>query len=375
MLGDLLKKVSLVTALCFVSVATWILPLWAADTSEARFTYVSLTAEQLQDDLDSSSLRQAIEQSRLYYKGRPGQQMLPVCDGQVTVADMDDAMAQLLLCLQERGGDGLAGYLLENFDFCQAGPMLVTGYYEPLLQGSLQPTPMFTSPIYGVPTGALRQASRRQIEEEGLLQGQEVVYLSNALDAFFVHVQGSALVKLPDGSVRRLHYAADNGRAYSSIGKILIEQGKMARDDVSLATIKAYLAEHPWEVTPLLQQNERYIFFSLSLPLPPLSLSGPPGAVGQSLVAGRSVALDAKQYASGGLGWLQSSLPAGGEPRGLTRLVANHDRGSAIKGARRLDLFVGQGDGAGKVAGEMNETGRFFFMVPKRKVVIRPLRK
>lgn len=340
--------------------------VWGHCDKGVSFQRVMLTEQELQDDLDGASLLLALSKSHAYFQGLSGLRELTIAGEKITLAKLERSLADLARYLENGGMKGLAGYLYRHFDFYQTKKtMLVTGYYEPVLAGRLQPTATFHYPLYRVPPKNKQGLSRQEIVQHKGLAGYELVYLASPVDSFFVHVQGSALIVLADGSRRRLHYAADNGWPYRSIGKMLIDQGKISKGEMSLLAIKQYLLSHPLEQQQIFNYNQRYIFFSLSMPLPAASAGGPPGALGQNLVAGRSVALDSGCYPPGGLGLLRCSLPSSAGQKKIQRLVLSHDRGAAIKGQNRLDFFVGQGEIAQRLAGPMQEKGEFFILLPK----------
>ena len=261
-----------------------------------------------------------------------------------------------------------------------AQPLLVTGYYQPLFAGSLVRKPPFIHPLYGIPPDlALRHRtgggkaepgrltngqflpywSRAEIENQDRAQGCELVYLADPLDAFLVHVQGSALIRLRDGSIRAIHYAMKNGHPYRSIGRYLVKSGKIPAGNVNLDTIRGYLASHPGETRAILQHNPSFIFFRWQ------NRRDAVGSLGRPLTAGRSVAADRAWMPAGGLGFLETTLPAAGDQaaRPLRRFVLVQDAGSAIRGPTRLDLFVGAGRAAGEMAGRMKQPGRILFLL------------
>lgn len=267
-----------------------------------------------------------------------------------------------------------------------AKEMLVTGYYEPIFNGSLTRTERYRFPLYGVPDSLVQQQdpakvgrvdesgslvpywTRAEIESADLLQGGELAYLQNRLDAYLLQVQGSGRIRLPDGQVRSLHYAASNGHQYNSLGKLLVDQGVMPRSAVSIESIRAYFDDHPESLEPMLFHNPRYIFFDWG------DDRGPRGSIGQVLTAQRSIALDHDIFPTGAIGYLVSRHPVLDEDGAINhwkvfgRFVLPQDSGAAIKGAGRVDLFMGSDYYAEKAAGHMNETGSLFFLLPASPV-------
>jgi membrane-bound lytic murein transglycosylase A len=273
----------------------------------------------------------------------------------------------------------------ENSSNC----MLLTGYYEPILEGSLEPGGEYRYPLYRRPDDLVdwptdgvsprRMArieegrevpyySRREIDTEGALQGRELelLWLRDPWERFVLHIQGSGVIRLPDGNTLRVGYAASNGRPYRPIGRYLIDQGFLDEEDLSMERIREFIQNNPGRAQEIFQYNERYIFFRL---MP--DSQGPQGALGVPLTPGRSIATDLTIFPPGALAYLVSRQPELDEAgrvlgwKPLRRFVLNQDTGSAIKGPGRVDLFFGSGDRAGRAAGEMREEGRIYFLLAK----------
>ena len=246
---------------------------------------------------------------------------------------------------------------------------LFTGYFEPQYAGSITRTLTYHVPLYRKP-GDFRQPyfNRRQIEQ-GALDGRglELVFLSSLVDAFFIHVQGSARILLPDGKVVRVGFAAKSGHPYTAIGRTLIERGALRREDVTMQTIRAWLEQNPAEAQDVMWQNESFIFFRKSRSFDPEL--GPVGAQNVNLVALRSLAVDRDLYSYGLPMWLDTTLPVGdgGEVQRMRSLMMAQDTGSAIKGAIRVDVFVGSGDAAGEIAGRMKQNGDLIVFLPRHE--------
>ncbi len=269
----------------------------------------------------------------------------------------------------------------------ERGQMLVTGYFEPLYPASLVKQAPYLYPIYRkpdslvsrrnqhsgeresgrlAPDGTLRPYwTRREVEAGDLLHGHELAYLRDPLDAYLLQVQGSGRLRLPDGSLRAVHFAASNGREYNSLGKLFVDRGIMDRQQVSIPAIRAYFAKHPGEMTDMLHHNPRLVFFAWGDTL------GPRGSLGVPLTPGRSVAIDHRVLPTGMIGYLVTMRPVLDEKGAIShwrpfgRFVVPQDSGSAITGPGRVDLFWG-GDGyAETAAGHMNHRGTLFFLVKK----------
>jgi membrane-bound lytic murein transglycosylase A len=264
---------------------------------------------------------------------------------------------------------------------------LITGYYEPVLNGSFTRSDRYRYPLYrrpdnlvtvdlaslypelrGKPLRGRLQGnrlvpyfSRAEIGDgkKNPLAGNELLWVEDPVEAFVVQVQGSGRVRLPDGSQVAIGYADQNGYPYRSLGSRLIELGAMKREDVTLTRIRDWLTAHPEETESLLNSNPSYIFFTLR----DASLDGPLGALGVALTPERSVAVDPAFIPLGVPVWLDTTYPDG---RALQHLAMAQDTGGAIKGAVRADLFLGQGGDAGRLAGEMKQAGRLYVLLPRQ---------
>ncbi len=262
---------------------------------------------------------------------------------------------------------------------------LITGYYEPLLHGSLEPDDRHQFALYQRPDSLLivdldelypdlkGKRVRGRIEgnkvvpfynrteidgSEAPLKGQELLWVDDLAEAFFLQVQGSGRVELPDGRIVGVGYADQNGHAYRSIGKVLIDRQEIAREDVSLFSINDWLTNHPDQATELLNQNPSYVFFSLREDVD----QGPIGSLNTPLTPMRSIAVDRDMIPLGSLIWLDTTSPVSGKP--LQHLVFAQDTGGAIKGELRADLFWGTGDQAEQGAGTMKQRGAFYRLKP-----------
>lgn len=269
---------------------------------------------------------------------------------------------------------------------------LFTGYFEPEYRGSRMPGPEFPVPVYRRPADLIAfdaeteaqtglrygrlvagvpapYASRREIEEGALAgQGLEIAWLASPVDAFFMHVQGSARLRLPDGGLMRLAYAGKSGLAYTSIGRLLAERGILAREAVTMDAIREWMAANPAAATDLMRENESYVFFrEVEIGDPVL---GPPGAQLVGLVPEASLAVDRRYWTYGTPVWLDTVVPAGSgeEARPFRRLTIAQDTGSAIRGAVRGDIFFGSGDEAGRLAGRMRAPGTMVVLLPRAVV-------
>jgi len=289
------------------------------------------------------------------------------------------------LCPQLPSDEGLAHWLSDRFD---AWPLagtddqregLLTGYYEPIVHGTrtrvrATQVPLLARPadLVALPDGTRQRVrdgrtagpypSRANIENDGLPGAKALLWLDDPIEAFFLHVQGSGRVRLPDGSIVRVGFADHNGHAYRAIGRVLIERGALAPDAVDAAAIRAWLRAHPGQAREVMHANPRYVFFR-ELPSTTMDAAGPPGSLGVALTPMRSVATDPAFVAPGALLFVDGSHPGSGAP--LRRVVVSQDRGAAIVGAVRADLFWGAGDEAGRLAGLARQPMRMWLLLPR----------
>jgi membrane-bound lytic murein transglycosylase A len=253
------------------------------------------------------------------------------------------------------------------------GTVGFTGYFEPYFAASPVPTAEFRYPLYRRPadldTWPTPHPTRLDLEgadglqgSQGPLQGLELVWLSSRLEAFLVQVQGSAKLGLPDGRVMAVGYAGRTDYPYTSIGRALVEDGKIAAEDLSLPNLLAYFEAHPDELDTYIPQNERFIFFRQTD-------GGPPtGSLSVPVTAGHSIATDKTLMPPGAMAIIQAPLPqrtpsGDWDSQPTTRLVLDQDTGGAIIGPGRVDLFVGSGPEAGELAGRINTPGHLYYLL------------
>jgi len=255
-------------------------------------------------------------------------------------------------------------FLLRRFRPLRTGNGLLTGYYEPELRGALRRHGPFRTPLRAlppVPTDGL--LPERAAIENGALDGLglELVWVDDPVDAFFLQVQGSGRIRLAEGGVLRLGFAGRNGHPYRSIGRLLIERGAIAREAMSMQTLRAWLAAAPpAERIAVLQHNPSYVFFRVVEGLAPED--GPIGSLGVPLTPGRSLAVDPAFIPLGVPVWIVTRDPVDGTP--LRRLVVAQDTGTAIRGPTRADLFWGWGKAAEARAGLMQEPAGLTLLLP-----------
>lgn len=242
----------------------------------------------------------------------------------------------------------------------------LTAYYEPEFAASLVPTRELTAPLLTLTEspGSGPLPDRAAIESGALAQWTWPIAFLDPVDAFMVHVQGSARLRLPEGGVLRVAYAGRNGQPYTSVARVLAERLDVAPAAMDANRTVAWLKANPLDAPALMRANRSYIFFE---PAPALAeREGPIGAAGVPLTAGRSVAIDHAAWSYGLPIWLEGTLPqqdGGSVP--LARLTVAQDTGAAIRGAARADLFLGTGPAAGGQAGIVRERVRFVVLRPK----------
>ncbi|MBR0671038.1 murein transglycosylase A [Neoroseomonas soli] len=279
-------------------------------------------------------------------------------------------------------------FLEQHFEPFAAGTGIMTGYYEPILRGSTTPDETFRTPLLARPPELVEQPVNgnplrrrygmmvdgriepffdRAAIDTGVLAGRglELVWVDDAADAFFLHIQGSGRVVLPGGEVLRMGFAGHNGRAYVSIGRLLIERGEVPREQMSMQAIRAWLASAGQDrASELLRGNPSYVFFRR---VEGLTLDqGPIGALGVPLTPQRSVAVDRAFIPLGTPMFVTVRDPAArrdAPPSG--RLVVAQDTGGAIRGPARTDYFWGWGPEAGDRAGRMRDESEVFVLLPR----------
>lgn len=269
------------------------------------------------------------------------------------------------------------------------GDGLITGYYEPLLKGSRKPSKRYRYPLYTTPDELLivdlgevypelkslrlrgrlegRRVvpyySRSEIEKDvgngaPRLQGHELLWVEDAVELFFLQIQGSGRVEMEDGEIVRVGYQEQNGHPYKSIGKLLVERGELSLDKASMQGIKEWGRRNPGRLNELLYQNPSYVFFQER----PTDSLGPMGALGVPLTAGRSLAIDPRAIPQGTPVFLSTTWP--NSSKQLHRLMMAQDTGGAIKGGVRADFFWGFGEEAANQAGKMKQIGKMWVLMP-----------
>ncbi len=385
------------TKLLFILGAAFFIALAIASCGK-RPALIPLSIQQVPDLTDYGNrveLIHAVNRHLDYLHALPSGQKISIGRCTYPLSWMIESTKLFLQLIEETNSpDELSQKVQARFDLFQASgreglsgqQMLITGYYEPVLEGSLKHEGPYRWPLYTVPADLVSRVvknktevyrktgdstmlpywSRQEIEEHSYLKGYELVYLKDPFDAFTIHVQGSAKIQLPDGSVRSVHYAGSNGRPYSSIGKLMVDRGIMVREEVTMEKIGKYIHEHPDERKDILYHNKKYIFFQWAA-----DNGAPRGSAGVELTPERSIAIDTKTLPASALGFLITRKPLFAENGDFTgwqdfnRFVLPQDSGAAIKGAGRVDLFLGNSHEAQKAAGLMQEEGKLYFLIKK----------
>ena len=349
--------------------------------------------------LQTQGLKTAVERTLKRLSAMKESKMFSWAGGRVSAAELK-ATLQEFMALLEQGlsaeefkAEAVLRFHVYRVQRCgerevsPVYPVLVTGYFQPELKASLQKASGFSYPLYGIPDDLVRielrqfdirlpdrtlwarvedkkavpYYTREEIDSgEVRLKAPVLAYLSSPVDGLMLHIQGSGLLKFPDNSSRYVHFAGSNGRPYGSLAKWLIKKGWLRPEDADWPGIRAWAESHPDEFQQALTANPRYIFFQWER-------AGPVGSLGAVLVPMRSAALDPVSFPPGALCFLD--IP--GEPAAGSRewsfqgFVLNQDRGSAIKGPCRVDLYCGEGDKAGDLAGTLRHRADMFIFIRK----------
>ncbi len=263
------------------------------------------------------------------------------------------------------------------------GTVLVTGYYLPELRGSPARRGPYQVPLHRAPDDLVlvRAKDFPQLSDDivgrvddgrlvpyptraeiagGALatKGADLCYVDSAVDAFFAEIQGSGVVKFPDGTSRVVTYAGKNGHRYAAVGAELVRRGALAKEDVSMQAIRAWLLAHPAEQPALLATNPSYVFFRFA--------DAPTGSLGVPVTPDRTIAADARVFPKGALAFIEAERPvdaAGTAMRPFSRFVLDQDAGGAIRTSARVDLYFGSGAYAENAAGRMRQPGRLYYLL------------
>ncbi len=348
----------------------------------------------LVDDLDAESLLTAIDRSLLFYDGSGKNQIFRIADRQLSAQQMKETLIAFRKILVSDIPSGEKNRrIAEEFLLLRAagesgdGAVLFTGYYEPLLEGSLTRTEKYKYPLYRPPPDIVVEKiskhetrisrrengrlvpyySRREIDVDGVLQGRglELIWVSDPVELNSLHTQGSGKIRLEDGRMLTVSYAQNNGRPFRSATQNLLNENKIDPGNASYRGFKAWLkGKSEKEIYEILSHNERYIFFRFVD-------REPVGSLGQPVTPHRSIATDPAYFPQGALAFIRLRKPVLDEDYRVvrrvefSRFVLNQDKGSAIRGPGRVDLFCGFGPEAQAIAGSLKEKGELFFLLLK----------
>jgi membrane-bound lytic murein transglycosylase A len=257
------------------------------------------------------------------------------------------------------------------------GTVYFTGYYCPIFDGRKERSEEFRYPLYAAPDDLVKDAegrtlgrrmangtierypTRREIEQTGMLKGGEIAWLKDSFEAYVVTVQGSAKLRLADGSLYELGYAGNNGHEYTSVGRMMVERGLIDRNDLSLQAMMRYFAARPQDVQPLCWQNDRYVFFKETP-------GGPFGSINVPVLSYRSLATDKEVYPRACLAFMVTKLPRVHDGRldalPYSAFGLDQDTGGAIRAAGRCDVFMGIGQQAEALAGRTGAEGKLYYL-------------
>ena len=384
----------LTAVLCFSACARRVVYEVPVSPPPAALTEVDARQMDFEDDQDPASLLLAIDRSLMYFDGPGRGQVFEMGHQRIDARQIKET----LIALRNIFSSGLSSEernrrIADEFLVYRAvgqtgdGDVLFTGYYEPMLEGSTVPTDKHRYPLYKVPpdlivnrisaheTGITRiengrsvpYYSRRNIDVDGVLRGKglELIWVSDPVELFSLHIQGSGKIRLEDGRMLSVSYAQNNGRPFRSVTRSMLDNNQIARSDSGYRSFKVFLkTKSESEIFDILSYNERYIFFRF--------VDGEPlGSLGVAVTPDRSIATDPAYFPQGAPAFIRMRKPvfdAMGNITsrvGFSRFVLNQDRGSAIKGPGRVDLFCGFGDQAQATAGTIKEHGEMYFLLKR----------
>lgn len=319
------------------------------------------------DDLDFEGLALAVERSISYLEGLPAGSETRIGDRRLAATSLIGSLQGLLELLRRPGGGLSLTELEEGFIAYRSTPegklTKATGYYEPMYQASLEQSPDFAWPIHPVPDNLRKpDDTREQIVFENSLEGRSepIAWMANPVDLSILHIQGSAMLEFPDGTIGRVNYKTSNGHKFYPIGRALLDV--IPRSEMSIQAIRNYLLDHPERWREILSRDASYVFMR------PMA-DGPMGTIQQPVTGERSIAVDQTKVPLGALCFI--SVPelraksAESSGASIHRLVMAQDTGGAIKGPGRFDYFRGTGSEAETKAGPMNEEAELFVLLPR----------
>ncbi len=335
-------------------------------------------------EADRASLLAALEQSLTWFEKPSSRDYYPVA-GVTHERAWASVYAFRELLLHATDAIELARWLHDEFELYESvgvdgrGTVVFTGYYSPAFAGSLSRSEEYRYPLYRRPDDLVSDSetgetmgqrvgnrivpypTRGEIERSGMLAGGELVWLRDRFEAYIVHVQGSAAITLPDGSVFRVGYDGNNGRDYVSVARALVDDGKLAEDELSLEEVRAYFYAHPEDLDQYLHRNPRFVFFRQDD-----AGDWPVGSLGVKVTPLRTLATDKEVYPAGGVVLVVTQTwDESGRMRRFEQIMLDQDTGGAIRTAGRADIYYGVGLDAEALAGNQYAEGRLYYLFLK----------
>ena len=376
------------------------------DPSRPESALVQLPPEEwpeLADDLGYDGLIESIEQSLTYYQRVPDDRRFRFGQSEYDRAHMVRSLEKLkAFLIEDPEPSRLQAFIRQHYELYRSvgsapeGNVLFTGYFAPLYPGSLVPSETYNVPVYGIPEDLVSvnlslfsselagkrivgriegrhlrpYHTREKILRDGVLGNTApiIAWLKDPVDLYFLQIQGSGRIQTPEGELINILYAAQNGHTADLVGRHLIRENKIPREEMSMQRIRAYFEAHPEEIPRMLNQDPSFVFFRIGD-------TGPLGNLGVEVTPGRSIATDRRIFPSGALAFINTQKPLVSGNRTiaqwvpLNRFVLNQDTGGAIRGPGRVDLFWGTGDYAETAAGHLQHDGALYFLVLKANPV------
>jgi membrane-bound lytic murein transglycosylase A len=324
---------------------------------------------------DLDGLKRAIENSLDYLAKPSSDHFFPY--GDVSHEREVKSLRSFLTILDSGArGSEINGLIRASFDVYTSvgcddhGTVLFTGYYTPIFDGSLQRTDRFRYPLYSTPEDLVKNQDgqtqgrkgadgvitpyppRATVDRTGMLKGHELAWLADPFEVYIAHVQGSVKLRMPDGQIVTVAYAANNGQEYVPVAEKLVSDGKIPADRLSLAAMIDYFKQHPDQIEHYTQLNPRYVFFRIGE-------STPHGSLNEPVIPMRVIATDKSIFPRAGLAFIsRKGTPA-------ASFVLDQDTGGAIRAAGRCDIYMGEGDSAGQMAGRTYQEGRLYYLFLK----------
>jgi membrane-bound lytic murein transglycosylase A len=335
--------------------------------------------------IDLTDLRAGVKNSLNYLAKPSSENFFP--SGQITHAQVVNSLKAFAKLLDSGlAANQLNDAIKKQFDVYMSvgcddmGTVLFTGYYTPVFDGSLTRTERFQYPLYKIPDDLVKNSSgeilgrrgangqitpypaRKEIASSGMLKGTELVWLSDPFEVYIAHVQGSAKVRLANKELITIGYSANNGQEYRGISQDLVNDGKIPADQISLAAMIDFFKKNPSQIDMYINKNPRFVFFRRDE-------GEPMGSLNEPVIAKRSIATDKSIFPRGALTFISTTLPKIDNGTVIKRIyngfALDQDTGGAIRAPGRCDVYMGQGDTAGKLAGQTYQEGKLYYLFLK----------